>query len=578
MMFSLTSLTAFMGMAVSLWLATYLLARGYNSLIALRAVAIMLALAAYFMSAYFNLYDPVAAGSSWRAIFLSGGLAVWYDLVDWLVPGPKRQPRWNVLGVYLLAAITVVVLAAGQDLFSGADADVLATARVHLGLAYVWYGLFQVVVMAGTFYNFYRIRRAGSGPRYRYFVVGTAAAAVTVGGYFLRALQGGPAVPRLAQDLLILIAVCVFGYAVARHQAFVERQTTLNDFPILGLTLVGLAGVYAGLARARGLTPEEVALVAALAIITHSGVDLGREFLDRRMHRQEGDLREHLRRLARGADGEASLQQNLEGGLELLCQGLNAAGGFVALREEGQFKVLASLDSLPAGSLVQGALGDELFQPDPLLLPGVAWLAPALPADEQVAVVGLGLPRSARSIYSEAELDLLAEVADWVGLLVSAQRQAAAAQRQAEAAREQLAGLAREAQAVEMSAATAAESELEPQFVGEVETLLRQMSDYARLGESPLSAQLQLPGLTHVERGKAMRARLIGGIEALRPTGTRPREPLPREWHNYAVLYDAYVEDVPNREIMARLYISQGTFNRVRRKALRAVARNLVEM
>jgi hypothetical protein len=43
-------------------------------------------------------------------------------------------------------------------------------------------------------------------------------------------------------------------------------------------------------------------------------------------------------------------------------------------------------------------------------------------------------------------------------------------------------------------------------------------------------------------------------------------------------LYDAYVEDAPNREIMARLYISEGTFNRVRRKALRAAARSLWEM
>ena len=47
----------------------------------------------------------------------------------------------------------------------------------------------------------------------------------------------------------------------------------------------------------------------------------------------------------------------------------------------------------------------------------------------------------------------------------------------------------------------------------------------------------------------------------------------PREWHSYAILYDAYVEDVPNREIMARLYISEGTFNRLRRKALQAVSR-----
>ena len=74
MLFSLTSLVAFVGMAVTLWMGTYLLARGFNSLIALRAVAIMLALALYFMSAYFNLYHPLAASSSWREINCSTGM------------------------------------------------------------------------------------------------------------------------------------------------------------------------------------------------------------------------------------------------------------------------------------------------------------------------------------------------------------------------------------------------------------------------------------------------------------------------------------------------------------------------
>jgi hypothetical protein len=63
----------------------------------------------------------------------------------------------------------------------------------------------------------------------------------------------------------------------------------------------------------------------------------------------------------------------------------------------------------------------------------------------------------------------------------------------------------------------------------------------------------------------------------LKPDEKRPPEPLPREWYNYAVLHDAYVEDVPNREIMARMYVSEGTFNRSRRNALRGVARFLLE-
>jgi hypothetical protein len=38
-------------------------------------------------------------------------------------------------------------------------------------------------------------------------------------------------------------------------------------------------------------------------------------------------------------------------------------------------------------------------------------------------------------------------------------------------------------------------------------------------------------------------ANLVSMVEeALHPAGPRPREPLPREWYNYVVLYDAYVE------------------------------------
>ncbi len=69
----------------------------------------------------------------------------------------------------------------------------------------------------------------------------------------------------------------------------------------------------------------------------------------------------------------------------------------------------------------------------------------------------------------------------------------------------------------------------------------------------------------------------MDSIELLRPAEKRPPEPLPRVWYNHAVLYDAYVEGVQNREIMARLYISEGTFNRTRRNAIRGLARALMD-
>ncbi|MDH5507570.1 MAG: hypothetical protein OEZ02_10145, partial [Anaerolineae bacterium] len=55
-------------------------------------------------------------------------------------------------------------------------------------------------------------------------------------------------------------------------------------------------------------------------------------------------------------------------------------------------------------------------------------------------------------------------------------------------------------------------------------------------------------------------------------------DPPSREWYPFLILRDAYLNDVPNRDIMSRLYISEGTFNRTRRGALRAVTRIVGEM
>jgi hypothetical protein len=97
------------------------------------------------------------------------------------------------------------------------------------------------------------------------------------------------------------------------------------------------------------------------------------------------------------------------------------------------------------------------------------------------------------------------------------------------------------------------------------------------LGESPLVKLLNIREGTQLERGRAVRDQLTHAIEMLKPDAPRPPEPLPRDWYNYVVLYDAYVKDVPNREIMARMYVSEGTFTRSRRNALRGVARYLLE-
>jgi hypothetical protein len=117
-----------------------------------------------------------------------------------------------------------------------------------------------------------------------------------------------------------------------------------------------------------------------------------------------------------------------------------------------------------------------------------------------------------------------------------------------------------------------------------VEEALRNLYDYAYLSDSPLSKLKQIraiapdSGHTHLDRGKLVYQIILGALEKLRPPGQLPGEPVPRQWYPYLILYNAYLENKPNNEIMMRLYISEGTFNRTRRAAIRSLARALFEM
>jgi hypothetical protein len=117
-----------------------------------------------------------------------------------------------------------------------------------------------------------------------------------------------------------------------------------------------------------------------------------------------------------------------------------------------------------------------------------------------------------------------------------------------------------------------------------VEDALRNLHDYTWLADSPLAnlelVRVSLPGgkVTYLERGKVVHDILLQAINKLRPDGQTPHDPPPREWYPYRILNDAYRNEVSNRDIMMRLYISEGTFNRTRRSAIRSLARALVEM
>jgi hypothetical protein len=257
---------------------------------------------------------------------------------------------------------------------------------------------------------------------------------------------------------------------------------------------------------------------------------------------------------------------------------LSASGGFIAVRNGESFAVVASKESVEPGTQIPAevVLCDDIVPPKTNRLAGITWIAPAFEGQTQVAAIGIGKHRF-KPDYSTGDLDLLAQVAEHIGLIVSLNnRNSGRAQQILQLVSEvQSKNTEMSTVADEMMASLSANTDVE--LVKLVEDGLRHYSDYIALGQSPLADWAGINAASHVERGKQLQMFLTECIDLLRPPGARPPEPFPRVWYSYVVLHDAYVEGVPNREIMARLYISEGTFNRTRRNALRGLAKLMLE-
>jgi hypothetical protein len=222
-------------------------------------------------------------------------------------------------------------------------------------------------------------------------------------------------------------------------------------------------------------------------------------------------------------------------------------------------------------------------------LEGMALLVPMHYGGAQMGAVALG-PKMMGIGYSEDDLDLLEDLAERVAGVVHSVRLQEKSVRQIDALvtefRERERELRLRMQEVLESKPPILEGVGEREAISLVEDALRHLYDYPYLGGHKL-AQLHIVEshldiqegafVTHLDRGKALQEVLTRALEKLRPSGPQPSPPT-REWHQYIILHDAYVLGELNRNIMAKLYIGEGTFNRARRRAIRGVARALEEM
>ena len=576
-LFTSTLTIDFIAAAISLWLAFYIFGKGFPSKIALRATVVFLALFVFFFGAYDSLVHPVVWWVTVRAFVILITLAAWYSLTLQLLPDSAvTQSRLYGMVLYSAGILAAILLLTVKNIFILNQADLLDVGRMRLGLPYIAYSIFLTLAASGNLYNLLSGTREGLKRRGRYFLAATIFASIGA-MYGVLTLAFTPPMPRLILDLMAFLSVVLLGIAVARHQILIDRRIALYDVPVSAITTLSLSSVYAFIAWLWTHDPRVVIVVMAFAIATHSLHDLAHEFVERVRLRNEYNFRRKLRDLEDTTLDTKSLNYRLKVGLGLLCQTLSSSGGFIAMRQGEEFIVVASRQSnFSFNSKIDSQLVtcSDISKPADAQLSEIAWLAPTFEGQTQIAVIGIGKPK-AKPAYSSDDLDLLGEVADQVGTLISLNQIRADNSADNLEIMENIPVVDLESSADKFVMAIA--SNPDPEFIKIVEDGLRHLTDYIALGQSPLSSRFHTQATSHVETGKLIHQILMESIEMLRPSGVRPSEPLPRLWYNYVVLHDAYVERVSNREIMARLYISEGTFHRTRRNALRGFARMLLE-
>jgi hypothetical protein len=385
--------------------------------------------------------------------------------------------------------------------------------------------------------------------------------------------------PRVTLSILLGISVVLIGYGVAQYSALVQGRTIRRDFIYNAIAMLVISGLYILVTRISAqffdVPPAVYIFIVLLAIITHSLIDFARQFLDFVFFsRERRNIRHNLALLADSV-GERSISESLDLMFASMCDSVRATYGMVILFEEYQLTLKStykwSKDNLPLsrGDLV----ADDVVHLEPGHFPppisDVVLLIPLYANPDQAGVLLFGTPINGVR-YSNSDVEQLLYPSDQILDAIRALDQ-------------------EEKYLDKLPEITQAQKLMQEEYsqdisVRMVEDALRNLFDYAHLGDSPLvklrivAQEVPAGGTTHIDDGKAVNQSITTAIDKLRPGGELPNEPLPREWHPYTILHGAYIEDRLNRDIMSQLYISEGTFNRTRRSAIRSVRRMLEEM
>jgi hypothetical protein len=606
MLLSITVQTNFVFLIAAVWLGIYVVTRSPRSLTAWLTGLTLWSVAGLFLNQLLALIPPPLTQNlqGWMTVLLpfwpsgtaeqgsSGWLqgwlvipaiVIWHHVTVLLRPGPMNSWRWTrVLIGYLAALVAILLLVYTNLIFSRELGDPIYMNTLNPGPLYPVFMALLILFTAFSLVNLSRSARDAPAVMQRnqlsILILATLIAGLT-GPLGLVAETFSIGVPRVTLSILLGIAVVLLGYGIAQYSALVQGRTIRRDFVYNAIAMAVISGLYLLVTRISVQffdVPAAVYIfIVLLAIITHSLIDIAHQVLDFLFFNKERRMiRQNLSMLASSV-GEEGLKESLTLTLDAMCVSVRATYGLIVLFEGLHLNQISTYHwrttklPLSRGDL----LADDLVHFDPGTFPSplddLVLLIPLYAYSNQIGAILFGTPINGVR-YSQADVEQLLYPSDRIAdAIQDAKREANYL--------DQLPQFTQVQQPIYKDTP----KEIS---VKDVEDALRNIFDYAHLGDSPL-VELNLVvrefpdgAVTHIDQGKALNTTISMAVEKLRPAEQLPREPVPREWHPYLILHGAYFEDRLNRDIMSQLYISEGTFNRTRRSTIRSVTRMLEEM
>ena len=408
--------TTFVCLALNLWFAIYLLSRSRGNPIAYRAIVALIALAIYYIFLLNAIVTRANENNSVRSFAITVALIACHDLTHYMLSPQQRKKLYPLARGVVLCGVIIIIFIFTAPRPPLCDPSVICP--TILSYPYLFIEIYNGFIFCSILYNLWLIRQTegllNNLAFYLAVLIGIGAMTFSFIGTVFNI-----SMPRVLPNVLIIAALILLSYSVARDRTFVTRRTSMYDLPVTLFTIIVIVIIYILTGQQLKLSGIDLFIIAILAVFTHSAYDLVRDLLDKLFHHQQRRILRELDSLGRDVSSQESFQRYLSRGLAILCKNLNTQCGFIAIRQDDQYQVVASLHSLRIGEILlskEVALEGSTPSTNPIF-PHITWLAPGYAGSEQMAVIGIG-QRKDKVPFDEEDLDWLEDIAHEIGQIV----------------------------------------------------------------------------------------------------------------------------------------------------------------